>query len=431
MLFQVSVAFAYLSGHDLCEKSGFSNAEVSREIEIPLKYSSPDARKTKIYTFSFKRFDSTKNSVIYISGGPGGNSHGLKGLSDSLPNWNVIFFDPRGVVCSKGETEDEFNDVSNYTSEITVRDIDEIRKAYSLLQVSIYGTSYGTVPATMYASLHPKNVRSLVLEGTVYAGGRQLWNPDSKLARIQSIFDSLSAVDQSKVLQLSKAPGVIPTWFTDKLSEFMGEVRFQSLFQEWFQHHIQEKEVADAIDQLQFRSSILDGVLKSSVDGFGINPVVYRAITCNELGGTDHDVTFDYEFDGMLLKPSFQNPPYLKLCQNEKARYPYFADQYHVSVPVYYFQGETDGQTPLEGALMHFKTVPRSSAYISVLTNGGHHPAMDQLAQTGWLNSLSASNAFVPVFEMALSGSALSSSSFDLFNQVNREKFKVTTNLAR
>ena len=43
--------------------------------------------------------------------------------------------------------------------------MEEIRKAFGISQWSIYGVSYGTVPATMYGSKYRSNTKSVVLEG--------------------------------------------------------------------------------------------------------------------------------------------------------------------------------------------------------------------------------------------------------------------------
>jgi len=49
----------------------------------------------------------------------------------------------------------------------TARDMDRIRQALGLDAISFYGLSYGTVLGTVYASLFPHRVRTMVLDGAV------------------------------------------------------------------------------------------------------------------------------------------------------------------------------------------------------------------------------------------------------------------------
>jgi len=49
----------------------------------------------------------------------------------------------------------------------TARDMDRIRQALGLGTISFYGLSYGTVLGTVYASLFPHRVRTMVLDGAV------------------------------------------------------------------------------------------------------------------------------------------------------------------------------------------------------------------------------------------------------------------------
>jgi pimeloyl-ACP methyl ester carboxylesterase len=49
----------------------------------------------------------------------------------------------------------------------TARDMDRIRQALGLQKISFYGLSYGTVLGTVYASLFPYRVRTMVLDGAV------------------------------------------------------------------------------------------------------------------------------------------------------------------------------------------------------------------------------------------------------------------------
>ena len=56
---------------------------------------------------------------------------------------------------------------ASLTSETTARDMDRIRAALGVKQISYLGLSYGTVLGTLYADLFPHRVRTMVLDGGV------------------------------------------------------------------------------------------------------------------------------------------------------------------------------------------------------------------------------------------------------------------------
>jgi len=52
-----------------------------------------------------------------------------------------------------------------YTTSIAMDDLDEVRQAMGYAQINIYGASYGTRAALVYARQHPEHLRTLVLDG--------------------------------------------------------------------------------------------------------------------------------------------------------------------------------------------------------------------------------------------------------------------------
>lgn len=57
-----------------------------------------------------------------------------------------------------------------YTTEIAMRDIDQVRQALGYEQINLLGISYGTRAALVYARLYPQHVRTLVLDSVVPPG---------------------------------------------------------------------------------------------------------------------------------------------------------------------------------------------------------------------------------------------------------------------
>lgn len=58
-------------------------------------------------------------------------------------------------------------DLRQYTTEIAVDDLDEIRQALGYKQINLYGTSYGTRVAQVYLRRHPTSVRTVTMKGIV------------------------------------------------------------------------------------------------------------------------------------------------------------------------------------------------------------------------------------------------------------------------
>jgi len=58
-------------------------------------------------------------------------------------------------------------DLTQYTTEIAVDDLDEVRRALGYEQINLYGTSYGSRVAQVYMQRHPSALRTVTLKGVV------------------------------------------------------------------------------------------------------------------------------------------------------------------------------------------------------------------------------------------------------------------------
>ncbi|WP_030164190.1 alpha/beta hydrolase [Spirillospora albida] len=189
------------------------------ELQVPLDYAKPNG--TKI-TLQLTRTPHTgkgpaKGDIVVNPGGPGGGG-ALFGprvfAQNSAPMreaYNVIGFDPRGVgmsvpaltcdpnytnaprpdygtgdrksvatwlrltrgyaqACGKADTTGLLKHIKTIDS---VRDVESIRRAIGSRKLDYYGASYGTYLGTAYATLYPKNVGRMVLDGVV--GPSDVW----------------------------------------------------------------------------------------------------------------------------------------------------------------------------------------------------------------------------------------------------------------
>jgi proline iminopeptidase len=167
----------YLNGHQICEKFKAirENEPISGYLPVPIDYFDRSKGTTDLYWSLEYKFDPKKPTVIFFRGGPGSGIHDAPDYSRITNNrFNFIYFDQRGINCSRPMQYATFMDPRFYSTENTARDAHELINYFQLDKAILYGSSYGTVAATVTANLFPNSVSAVVLEGTV-GNGRTLW----------------------------------------------------------------------------------------------------------------------------------------------------------------------------------------------------------------------------------------------------------------
>ncbi len=100
--------------------------------------------------------------LMIVHGGPGAShDYFLPYLIPLAKNHKLIFIDERG----SGRSE-RLEDVTKYTVENMVEDVEAVRKALNLGKISLLGHSYGGVLAQAYALKYQKNLTHLILCST-------------------------------------------------------------------------------------------------------------------------------------------------------------------------------------------------------------------------------------------------------------------------
>ncbi|KAB2341828.1 alpha/beta hydrolase [Actinomadura rudentiformis] len=198
-----------------CTGSLAGKAECA-QVQVPLDYRKPKGKKISIAVSRVKHTD-TKNyqGVLFVNpGGPGGSglaySDGLKrwlggvGHANVAAKYDIIGFDPRGVGSSKPALTCDPNFSNPIRPDYVPRnakeerawiaksrkyaadckkkfgwllphmrttnaahDVNAIRAALGAPKISWYGFSYGTYYGATYATLFPKRVKRMVLDGNV------------------------------------------------------------------------------------------------------------------------------------------------------------------------------------------------------------------------------------------------------------------------
>ena len=98
--------------------------------------------------------------IIFLHGGPGGGCHIEHRQLFDPKKYHVILFDQRGCGRSKPHASIENNKPLD-----SVNDIERIRKHLGIEQWHLFGGSWGSTLALLYAINHPSIVKSMLLRG--------------------------------------------------------------------------------------------------------------------------------------------------------------------------------------------------------------------------------------------------------------------------
>ncbi len=160
----------------------------------------------------------SRSAVIALAGGPGQAAVPITEefteiLGPVIATRDLIVFDQRGtgasqpLSCHAFEASTQFRSLGAaisscatqlgpsrafYTSLDTVADIEAIRIAGGYEKLVLYGTSYGTKVAELYAEEHPEHVEALVLDSVVPPNGPEALNR-ATFAAIPRVVRSLCA----------------------------------------------------------------------------------------------------------------------------------------------------------------------------------------------------------------------------------------------
>lgn len=107
--------------------------------------------------------------LVFVDQRGTGQSHPLSCPSALDAHPASVFghvFDPAAVARCR-DTLSRDADLTKYTTDLAVADVDDVRSALGYERISLYGVSYGTRMAQAYLRRFPSRVRSIVLDGVV------------------------------------------------------------------------------------------------------------------------------------------------------------------------------------------------------------------------------------------------------------------------
>lgn len=390
--FSFSLNFEFKDGQTVCnEMSEKIASEISKWVSVPVDYKNPLGEKTLIYTYTLKKFDANKPSLIYFVGGPGSSS---RGLEFSLPNTNVIFFEQRGISCSRPHTRELFLNPKFYSSENSAADGLKILDAYGIKKAAIYGHSYGTVPATIFASKYPHRTQSLLLEGVVFKADESLWISPRKIQKLEEYFHNLPIEKQQRIISFTARPDVAKTWYSLMGRLTMAVGNFPNGLTEFLDRTVfANPETAEQTDDelaamLSMMVPKVDTTTPAEENGFG--EITMGMIGCQEMNMANAELShLLFLVDGHLV-PDRNNIDRLSMCAPlGLAEYNndfYSAEKYPINVPVTYFLGENDPATSMDQGVSHFKNAKSQMKQALVMKGGGHTPNIEKVMEAGYCN---------------------------------------------
>jgi len=419
----------YKNGTEVCEENAQDRqGEFFQWVNVPVDYSDLSKGQTQIYAYTKKVFNPDLPTVIFFTGGPGVSS---RATEFALPHTNVLFFEQRGISCSRPKTKELFLNPDFYSSENTAKDALAVIKAWGLSQVSVFGHSYGTIAATVFASLFPSATRTLILEGVVYHADETLWLTKTRDQLLQNVFNSMTAEEKQKILELSKSNLVPNSWFS-KIGNMM---LYLNNGTEAYKTFLQGILSNSDMDLPSFINNFFPDPNKPE-ETFSFGDVTMGMIACREMSMADPRMSLTTIFKNGVLVSDHNNADRTAMCaplglENAyQTNTPFKADNYPVKVKVIYLLGETDGATPLEQGLAHYEKVAIGLKSALVMKNGGHLPSLGLLKDNRdcsgeECDSLKQNILQTKIFEKLIRAEMIENSLIEEFNSAGELKWNI------
>lgn len=429
----------YLNGRKFCEEyQSITGKEFGIRVKVPRDHENPAAGKIEIYAYTLAPFNPEKPSYIFVDGGPGQNTHGLMPpfLGTAM---NEIRFDQRGVGCSAPETWEEYLDARLYSSLNTVRDLDMIREAYGIQSWSVYGVSYGTIPATMYGSHYPSRTKSVVLEG-VAGRSEDLHDSKYKAEKLNLFIANFTTAQERAFVRVyfgrddSPEAKFLAAYMRRLFYRDAGFRRLLAGTDPLFKIVPDYRSFSDIISPSgELNLSLIRAVERERArreptfrfpqQPGQVDENVLTIIYCKELEYRKKDRTrLRYEPQLKFHEAEVDGTSYANACDDVKVSVaderPYRLVNHPIAVPVYYFQGSHDGATLARGAIEHWRVVPRGPTYFMLAQKGGHNPNLIRLEMR---QNTELNEAQKVLFSNAVTAQPISRSQVDAVNSAHRD----------
>lgn len=181
-----------------CHLAGQRDALRCTFVTVPRDYAAPDHGSIELHVAVAPaiRARGDADPLYVLAGGPGQAGSDIVSLLDDAfakvhASRDIVFIDQRGtgrsgrlhcdddaldrsdaelrasvMTCLKGFG----SDLLAYSTEASAQDLERVRQALGHAQINLWGGSYGSRLAQVYAQRYPAHVRSLILDGVVDEG---------------------------------------------------------------------------------------------------------------------------------------------------------------------------------------------------------------------------------------------------------------------
>jgi proline iminopeptidase len=334
----------------------------------------PDRADSPAFGFSFKVHPGTDPdapTVIYLPGGPGQAGITAERDPSLVPAaYTLIQTDPRGVGCNAPASADHYPD-DYYQTMHFATDVLAIVEHLELDDYILYGVSYGTVLATVTASMAEaegiKPPQALVLEGVVGQPFKDGEVEAPYQLEWRAIRDRLPENIRSQLMSEPLPLGLsAEEWgagITTMLS--VGMLQLEGTYAEALLYNL----LPEATEEQ--RAGLRELVLQlghSDIDAFGMR--LHEVVACHEITETN--------FRAMKLENGelVRTEAY---CTSDPVDLPYVAGEWPVTAPIYYFNGTNDPNTPMWQAQVHYEAQTTAERHFVAISGGGHNPLIFNL----------------------------------------------------
>lgn len=149
----------------------------------------------RIIVFPALKRTAAKDPLFFLAGGPGQGAAAIAGLGRDMmrrigADRDLVFVDQRGtgksnpLECKNEDDEEAYDeakflgrlracmaelekkaDLTKYTTPVAMADLDDVRAFLGYERINLYGGSYGTRAAMVYARQYPERTRAVILDG--------------------------------------------------------------------------------------------------------------------------------------------------------------------------------------------------------------------------------------------------------------------------
>lgn len=347
------------------------------------------------FWYRFIKLSESLPTVIFLPGGPGSGSMGhFEGYSSLVKlidegSANIILIDPSGVGCNWINPEKNTNAIKKVSTEYTFNQIIAAIRNERLNDYYIYGHSYGTVLGTIVTSKLEKlpdlaRPKKIILEGTM--GSARTISED--YFGIDQVTNNIiqNDIDLRYLIQnLDKFPVHYPLEFWGSL------LGTSSRLLMYPQDRWETKEIGAIFRRNETISSRLLKFLEDRYEFFVnfnfdlktslIEDYTYHSIWCTEFSNLGSNRLSISVANGKLVlteKLNFENP-----CKNFPYKENFYdSNNFQLSTPIVYIQGDLDTSTPPSSAKYHYdnQLASKEKSFL-VIKSDGHLPTSNRLEQ--------------------------------------------------